>query len=557
MRSDAMKKGIEKAPHRSLFKGMGYTNEQIRRPMIGIANSANDIVPGHIELNKIVKAVRDGILMAGGTPFEFGVMGICDGIAMDHNGMKYALPSREIIADSIECQCMGHPFDGIVFVPNCDKIVPGMLMASARINVPSIFISGGPMLAGQDCGNKTDLIKGMFEGVGKVKTGKMTMAELDYMEDYACPTAGCCAGMFTANSMNCITEAIGMGLPGNGTVPAVYGERIRLAKAAGMQILELVRKNIKPRDIMNKRSFLNAITIDMAFGGSTNTALHLPAIAYEAGIKIDLKLFDDISKKTRYICSLSPGGKYFMEDLYFAGGISALLKVLAENNRIDQSCLTVTGMRLGENIKNARVKDPEVIRNWDNAYSNEGGMAVLYGNLATGGSVVKQSAVSPEMMKHTGPAKVFNSEGEAIKAILGGKIKKGDIVVVRYEGPKGGPGMQEMLSLTAAISGMALKDVALITDGRFSGGTRGASIGHICPEAADGGVIALVKNGDIIEIDIKRRKLDVKITTKEIANRKKSWKKPAPKVTSGYLSRYAKLVSASNMGAVFASKVEL
>ncbi|MEI7904281.1 MAG: dihydroxy-acid dehydratase [Candidatus Firestonebacteria bacterium] len=550
MRSDAMKKGVEKAPHRSLFKGMGYTNEQLRRPMIGIANSANDIIPGHIELNKIVKAVREGILMAGGTPFEFGVIGICDGIAMNHDGMKYSLPSREVIADAIECQCMGHPFDGIVFVPNCDKIVPGMLMASARINVPSIFISGGPMLAGQDCGKKTDLI-GMFEGVGKVKAGKMTLAELDEMEETACPGAGCCAGMFTANSMNCITEAIGMGLPGNGTVPAVYGERVRLAKQAGMQILELVRKNIKPRDILTYKSFLNAITIDMAFGGSTNTALHLPAVAYEAGVKIDLKLFDDISKKTRYLCSLSPAGKNFMEDLYFAGGIPALLKVLADNNRLNVDCLTVTGKKLGENIKNAYVKNPEVIRSWDNAHRKEGGMAVLYGNLATGGSVVKQAAVAPEMMKHTGPAKVFNSEGEATKGILGGKIKAGDIVVVRYEGPKGGPGMQEMLSLTAAVAGMAIKDVALITDGRFSGGTRGASIGHICPEAADGGVIALLKNGDIIEIDIPNRKLQVKLSPKEIAGRKKAWKKPAPKVTSGYLSRYAKMVSASNMGAVF------
>ena len=551
MRSDSMKKGLEKAPHRSLFKAMGYTNEQIRRPMIGIANAANDIVPGHIELNKIVKAVREGILMAGGTPFEFGVIGICDGIAMNHDGMKYSLPSREVIADAIECQCMGHPFDGIVFVPNCDKIVPGMLMVSARLNVPSIFISGGPMLAGQDCGVKTDLVKGMFEGVGKVKAGKMSMAELDDMEDWACSGAGCCAGMFTANSMNCITETIGMGLPGNGTVPAAYGERVRLAKNAGMQILELVKKNIRPRDIMTAKSFLNALTIDMAFGGSTNTALHLPAVAYEAGVKLDLKLFDEVSKKTRYICSLSPGGKHFMEDLYFAGGISALLKVLADNKRLNLNCLTVTGKSLGENIKNARVKNPEVIRSWDNAYRNEGGMAVLYGNLATGGSVVKQSAVAPEMMKHTGPAKVFNSEGEATKGILGGKVKAGDIVVVRYEGPKGGPGMQEMLSLTAAVAGMAIKDVALITDGRFSGGTRGASIGHICPEAADGGTIGIVKNGDIIEIDIPNRKLNVKLSPKEIAKRKKAWKKPAAKITSGYLSRYAKMVSASNLGAVF------
>ncbi len=556
MRSDAMKKGLEKAPHRSLFKACGYTNEEINRPMIGIVNSANEIIPGHVHLDKIVESVKKGVLMAGGTPIEFGVIGICDGIAMNHDGMKYSLPSREVIADSIECECMGHPFDGLVFVPNCDKIIPGMLMASARLNVPSIFISGGPMLAGNYKGVKTDLVKGMFEGVGKVKAGDMTQKELDELEDVACPGCGSCAGMFTANSMNCITEALGMGLPGNGTIPAVYAERLRLAKYAGMEILKIVEKDIKPRDIMTMKAFENAITVDMAFGGSSNTALHLLAVANEAGIEIDIKKFDIISKMTRYICSLSPGGPHFLEDLYFAGGIPALLKVLAENNRLHPECKTVTGKNIGDIVKEASVKNTEVIRSWDKAYRKEGGLAILYGNIATGGAVVKQSAVAPDMMQHTGPAKVFDSEQETIKAIMGGKVKKGDVIVVRYEGPKGGPGMQEMLSLTAAVAGMKIKDVALITDGRFSGGTKGASIGHICPEAADGGPLAVVRDGDLIEMDIPKRLLNVKLSDKELKARLASWKKPKPKITTGYLARYARMVTPSNQGAIFRKNFE-
>jgi dihydroxy-acid dehydratase len=546
-----MKKGLEKAPHRSLFKAMGYTNEEIQGPLIGIANAANEIVPGHIHLDKITEAVKAGIRMAGGTPVEFGVIGICDGIAMNHEGMKYSLASREVIADSIECMAMAHPFDGMVFVPNCDKIVPGMLMASARLNIPSIFISGGPMLAGVHKGVKTDLVKGMFEGVGKVKAGDLTEAELCSMEDKACPGCGSCAGMFTANSMNCITEAIGMGLPGNGTIPAVYAERIRLAKYSGMKILELVKKNIRPSDIFTSKSFENAITVDMAFGGSSNTTLHLLAVAYEAGIKLDIKKFDDISKRTHYICSLSPGGPHFLEDLYFAGGIHSMLKVLADQRKLHLDCKTVTGKRLGENLKGVTVNDSNVIRPWYNPYKKEGGIAILYGNIARKGAVVKQSAVAPEMMKHSGTARVFNSEQETIKAILGGKIKKGDVVVVRYEGPKGGPGMQEMLSLTAAVAGMKIKDVALITDGRFSGGTRGASIGHICPEAAERGEIAIIKTGDIIDIDIPLRKLNVRLSDKEIKSRLKKLKLLPPKIKTGYLSRYAKMVSSSSMGAVF------
>ncbi|MFH1073562.1 MAG: dihydroxy-acid dehydratase [Candidatus Firestonebacteria bacterium] len=553
MRSDAMKKGLEKAPHRSLFKACGYTNEEIKRPMIGIVNSANEIIPGHVNLDKITEAVKTGVLMAGGTPIEFGVIGICDGIAMNHGGMKYSLPSREVIADSIECECMAHPFDGIVFIPNCDKIIPGMLMAAARLNVPSIFISGGPMLAGRTNDGKTDLI-GVFESVGKVKAGDMTEKQLLELENDACPGCGSCAGMFTANSMNCITEAIGMGLPGNGTIPAVYAERLRLAKYAGMQILELVKKDLKPRDIMTSAAFENGITVDMAFGGSSNTALHLLAVANEAGIKLDIKKFDDISKKTRYICSLSPAGKHFLEDLYFAGGIPALMKVLADNGRLNLRCNTVSLKNVGDIVKSAVVKNSEVIRDWENAYRKEGGMAILYGNIAKGGAVVKQSAVAPDMLKHSGPAKVFDSEQETIKAILGGKIKAGDVIVVRYEGPKGGPGMQEMLSLTAAVAGMKIKDVALITDGRFSGGTKGASIGHICPEAADGGPIAIIKDGDIIEIDIPGRKLNVKLSDKEIAARFAKWAQPKPKVTTGYLARYAKMVTPSNQGAIFKNK---
>lgn len=546
-----MKKGLEKAPHRSLFKAMGYIDEELARPLIGIANAANEIIPGHIHLDKIVSAVKSGIRIAGGTPVEFGTIGVCDGIAMNHPGMKFSLPSRELIADSVEIMASAHPFDGLVLVPNCDKIVPGMLMASARLNIPSIFISGGPMLAGFYEGIKMDLVTGMFEGVGKVKAGKLTERQLKEMEDVACPGCGSCAGMFTANSLNCITEAIGMGLPGNGTILAVSGARIRLAKYAGMKIMELIKKDIKPKDILTQKSFDNAITVDMAFGGSSNTTLHLLALANEAGIKLDLKRFDEISKRTPYLCSLSPGGPHFLEDLNRAAGIPALMNELAKHNRINSDCITVTGKTIGDNIKGAEIKDKNVIREWDNPYRKEGGIAILYGNLAPLGGVVKQSAVSPDMMKHEGPAKVFDSEEEATAAILGNKIKKGDIIAVRYEGPKGGPGMQEMLTLTAAVSGMNIKDVALITDGRFSGGTRGASIGHICPEAAEDGPIAALKNGDIIKIDISERKLDVKLTDREIKKRISKLPARKQKTSSKFLLRYANSVTSASLGAIY------
>lgn len=546
-----MKKGLEKAPHRSLFKAMGYTDEELARPLIGIANAANEIIPGHIHLDKIVSAVKSGIRIAGGTPVEFGTIGVCDGIAMNHPGMKFSLPSRELIADSVEIMASAHPFDGLVLVPNCDKIVPGMLMAIARLNIPSIFISGGPMLAGFYEGIKMDLVTGMFEGVGKVKAGKLTERQLKEMEDVACPGCGSCAGMFTANSLNCITEAIGMGLPGNGTILAVSGARIRLAKYAGMKIMELIKKDIKPKDILTQKSFDNAITVDMAFGGSSNTTLHLLALANEAGIKLDLKKFDEISRKTPYLCSLSPAGPHFLEDLNRAGGIPALMNELAKHNRISLNCITVSGKTIRENISETKIKDKNVIREFDNPYRKEGGIAVLYGNLAPLGGVVKQSAVSPEMMKHEGPAKVFDSEEEATAAILGNKIKKGDIIVVRYEGPKGGPGMQEMLTLTAAVSGMNIKDVALITDGRFSGGTRGASIGHICPEAAEDGPIAALKDGDIIKIDIPERKLDVKLTDREIKKRLSEIKPRKQKTSSKFLLRYANSVTSASLGAIY------
>lgn len=546
-----MKKGIEKAPHRSLFKAMGYIDEELARPLIGIANAANEIIPGHIHLDKIVEAVKSGIRIAGGTPVEFGTIGVCDGIAMNHPGMKFSLPSRELIADSVEIMASAHPFDGLVLVPNCDKIVPGMLMASARLNIPSIFISGGPMLAGFYEGIKMDLVTGMFEGVGKVKAGKLTERQLKEMEDVACPGCGSCAGMFTANSLNCITEAIGMGLPGNGTILAVSGARIRLAKYAGMKIMELIKKDIKPKDILTQKSFDNAITVDMAFGGSSNTTLHLLALANEAGIKLDLKRFDEISKRTPYLCSLSPGGPHFLEDLNRAAGIPALMNELAKHNRINSDCITVTGKTIGDNIKGAEIKDKNVIREFDNPYRKEGGIAILYGNLAPLGGVVKQSAVSQDMMKHEGPAKVFDSEEEATAAILSNKIKKGDIIAVRYEGPKGGPGMQEMLTLTAAVSGMNIKDVALITDGRFSGGTRGASIGHICPEAAEDGPIAALKNGDIIKIDISERKLDVKLTDREIKKRISKLPARKQKTSSKFLLRYANSVTSASLGAIY------
>ncbi|MFB3897644.1 MAG: dihydroxy-acid dehydratase [bacterium] len=558
MRSDLMKTGLEKAPHRSLFKAIGYTDEELARPIIGIANSANEIVPGHIHLDRIVEAVKAGIRMAGGTPIEFGMIGICDGIAMNHTGMKYSLASRELIADSVECMAQAQPFDGLVLVPNCDKIIPGMLMAAARVNIPTIVISGGPMLPGKYTqkgplyGKRLDLVKDVFEAVGKVQAGLMSEAELAVCENNACPGCGSCAGMFTANTMNCLTEVMGMGLPGNGTIPAVYAERIRLAKKAGMQILQLVKKQLLPRQILTKQAFENAIAVDMAFGGSTNTVLHLPAIAYEAGIKLDLNLFNQFSKKTPHIAAISPGGDHFMVDLYEAGGVPALMKEIAKKKLLNLDTITVTGKTVRQNIAQAEISNPEVIRSVDNPYHQEGGLAILFGNLAPNGAVIKQAAVDAEMLKFSGPAVVFESEEASVKAILGRKIKKGSVIVIRCEGPKGGPGMQEMLTPTSAVVGMGLgKQVALITDGRFSGGTRGACIGHVSPEAMEGGPIAIVKNGDMIHIDIPARKLEIELTQAEIKRRLKSWHKPKPKINFGYLARYAELVTSASTGAVF------
>lgn len=551
MNSDVIKKGIEKAPHRSLFKAMGYTDEEINRPLIGVANSKNDIIPGHIHLDKITEAVKAGIRMAGGTPVEFGVIGVCDGIAMGHLGMKYSLATRELIADSCEAMALAHSFDGMVFIPNCDKIVPGMLMAAARINIPSVFISGGPMLSIKKDGEYLDL-NSVFEAVGAFKAGKMTEAEVYDYEDNACPGCGSCSGMFTANSMNCLTEALGMGLPGNGTIPAVYAGRIRLAKMVGMKIMELVEKDIKPSDILVPEAFKNALTVDMALGCSTNSVLHLLAISHEAGVEIDLDIINDISSRVPNICKLSPAGPHHLQDLYAAGGVQAVMKELAGKDLINDELLTITGKKVGENIEKACILNREVIRSLDNPYSPTGGIAVLRGNIAPDGAVVKRSAVAPEMLCHRGPAKVFNSEDEAISAIYNGKIIEGDVVIIRYEGPKGGPGMREMLSPTSAIAGMGLdKDVALITDGRFSGATRGASIGHVSPEAMEGGPIAAVKDGDIININIPEGKLNVEISDEELGKRLAAWKAPAPRITQGYLGRYAKMVSSASTGAVF------
>lgn len=549
--SDSIKKGVEKAPHRSLLYALGLTYEEIKRPIIGVANSKNEIIPGHIHLDTISEAVKAGIRMAGGTPIEFPTIGVCDGIAMNHKGMKYSLGSRELIADSIEIMAMAHGFDGLVLIPNCDKIVPGMLMAAARLNIPTIVVSGGPMLAGNCNGDTCDL-SSVFEAVGAHKIGKISEEDLYKIEINACPTCGSCSGMFTANTMNCLTEALGMGLPGNGTIPAVYSERIRLAKQAGMKIMELVERKIKPSDILTKEAFINAFSLDMALGGSTNTVLHLKAIAHEAGVDMPLNYINEISTRVPNLCKLSPAGKYHIEDLHFAGGVSAVLKELTKANLINTEVLTVTGNTLGENIKSAKVLNHDVIRPIDNPYSSTGGLAILYGNIAREGAVVKASAVAKEMLKHEGPAKVFNSEEEAIEAIYGGKIQKGDVVVIRYEGPKGGPGMREMLSPTSALAGMGLdKDVALITDGRFSGATRGASIGHVSPEAMEGGEIAIIEDGDIIEIDIPARKINVKLTDEEIKERMKQWVKPEPKIKTGYMARYAEQVTSANTGAVF------
>jgi len=551
MRSDKMKKGIEKAPHRSLFKAMGYTDEEIKQPMIGVVNSANEIVPGHIHLDIIADAVKAGIRQAGGTPVEFPTIGVCDGIAMNHEGMKYSLASRELIADSVEVMAIAHPFDGLVLIPNCDKIIPGMLMAALRLNIPAVVVSGGPMLAGRSGEREIDLIS-VFEGVGAVKAGKITEDELKHLEDNACPGCGSCSGMFTANSMNCLTEALGLGLPGNGTIPAVEAARIRLAKKAGRQVMELFRKDIKPRDIATPAAFRNAIAVDMALGCSTNTVLHVPAIAHEAGLDLQLDIFNEISRKTPYLCSLSPAGPNHLQDLHTAGGIMAVMKELLKKGLIDEACLTVTGGTLGQSLQYAEVLNYDVIRPNDNPHHKEGGIAILKGNLAPDGAVVKQSGVAPEMMKSRGKARVFNSEEAAVGDILNGKIKPGDVVVIRYEGPKGGPGMREMLTPTSAIVGMGLdREVSLITDGRFSGGTKGAAIGHISPEAAEGGPIALVEDGDGIEIDIPAKKITLKVDDRELEKRKEAWKPPEPRIKTGYAYRYSRQVTSASTGAVF------
>jgi len=550
VRSEMVKKGPERAPHRSLFKAMGYTEEEMSRPLVGIVNSFNEVIPGHIHLREIAEAVKVGVRMAGGTPMEFPVIGVCDGIAMNHEGMKYSLASRELIADSIEIMVKAHMFDALVMVPNCDKIIPGMLMAAARLNIPTVVVSGGPMLAGRYQGKAIDL-SNLFEYVGAVKAGKMTEEELNKIEEAACPGCGSCAGMFTANSMNCLTEGLGLGLPGNGTIPAVYAARKRLAKQAGMKVMELIEKDIKPLDVLTPSAFINAFTLDMALGGSTNTVLHLLAIANEAGVKIDLDAINEISAKTPYLCKLSPAGFHRIEDLDEAGGIPAVMKELSRKELLDLNAITVTGKTVGENIVNVQTQRGEVIRPVDEPYRSTGGLAILKGNLAPMGAVVKEGAVAEEMLRHEGPARVFNSEDESVTAILGGKINKGEVVVIRYEGPKGGPGMREMLTPTSAIAGMGLdKDVVLLTDGRFSGATRGASIGHISPEAMAGGTIAIIEEGDIIQVDIPNRQLNVKLSDEEIQARLAKWTQPEPKIKKGYLARYAKLVTSANTGAV-------
>ena len=550
MKSDNVKKGMQQAPHRSLFNALGLTEEEMDKPLIGIVSSYNEIVPGHMNLDKIVEAVKMGVALAGGVPREFPAIAVCDGIAMGHIGMKYSLVTRDLIADSTEAMALAHQFDALVMVPNCDKNVPGLLMAAARINIPTIFVSGGPMLAGRVHGKKTSL-SSMFEAVGSYSAGKIDEEEVRYYENHACPTCGSCSGMYTANSMNCLTEVLGMGLRGNGTIPAVYSERIKLAKHAGMQIMELLKKDIRPRDIITKESMMNALTMDMALGCSTNSMLHLPAIAHEIGFDFNIKFANEISEKTPNLCHLAPAGPTYMEDLNEAGGIYAVMKEISKLNLLNLDCMTVTGKTVGENIKDAVNFDPEVTRTIENPYSKTGGLAVLSGNLAPDGSVVKRSAVVPEMMEHSGPARVFDCEEDAIEAIKGGKIVAGDVVVIRYEGPKGGPGMREMLNPTSAIAGMGLgSTVALITDGRFSGASRGASIGHVSPEAAVGGPIALVEEGDIIEINIPEYKINLKISDEEMAKRKAKWQPREPKVTTGYLARYAAMVTSGDRGAI-------
>jgi len=550
MKSDKVKKGLERAPHRSLFKAMGYTDEEIDRPWIGVVNAWNEIIPGHIHLNQIASAVKSGVRMAGGTPMEFPVIGVCDGIAMGHVGMKYSLASRELIADSIEIMAKAHQLDSLVMVTNCDKIVPGMLMAAARINIPTVFISGGPMLAGEVNGRPVSL-SNVFEAVGAIKSGDMSEDELSAYEEHACPGCGSCAGMFTANSMNCLTEALGMGLPGHGTIPAVHAERIRLSKRAGMAVMEMFKKDIKPRDILTERALSNGLMVDMALGCSTNTVLHLLAIASEAGVSLSVDIVNEISERTPNLCKLSPAGLHHLEDLHAAGGVQAVMKELSKKDLLDLDVITVTGKTIKENISETKNRNTEVIRPVTNPYSQKGGLAILKGNLAPEGCVVKRSAVAKEMLQHRGPARVFDSEEDVVKAILSYQIKKGDVVVIRYEGPKGGPGMREMLSPTSAIAGMGLdKDVALITDGRFSGATRGASIGHISPEAAEGGLIALIEENDMIFINIVEGTIHLEISEEEITRRKTHWKGKKRDKESGYLARYAKLVTSASTGAV-------
>ncbi|WP_289163263.1 dihydroxy-acid dehydratase [uncultured Parasutterella sp.] len=550
MRSDKIKKGSQAAPHRSLLYALGLTDEELEKPLIGIVSSKNDIVPGHMNLDKVVDAVKQGVALAGGVPIVFPAIAVCDGIAMGHEGMKYSLVSRELIADSTEAMAIAHAFDALVMVPNCDKNVPGLLMAAARLNIPTIFVSGGAMSAGVIGKKKLSLVSA-FEGVGAYKAGKISEEKLHEIEQKCCPSCGSCSGMYTANSMNCLTEVLGMGLPGNGTIPAVQSARIRLAKQAGMQVMELLKKDIKPLDIMTYDAFINAMTMDMALGCSTNSMLHLPAIAHECGFKLDMHLANEISERTPNLCHLSPAGPHFIEELNEVGGIPAVMKEVAKKGLINTNLLTVTGKTIAENIKDAENKDPEIIRPIDNPYSETGGIAALFGNLAPDGSVVKRSAVAPEMLVHKGPARVFDSEEDAIAAIWGGQIKDGDVVVIRYEGPKGGPGMREMLSPTSAIMGAGLgSTVALITDGRFSGASRGAAIGHVSPEAAIGGPIALLEEGDIISINIPEHKLEVELSDEVLEERRKNWKPREPRITTGYLARYAKLVSSGTSGAV-------
>lgn len=550
MKSDNVKSGMQQAPHRSLFHALGMTKEELSRPLVGIVSSYNEIVPGHVNLDKIVAAVKLGVAMAGGTPVVFPAIAVCDGIAMGHVGMKYSLVTRDLIADSTECMALAHQFDALVMVPNCDKNVPGLLMAAARVNVPTVFVSGGPMLAGRVRGHKTSL-SSMFEAVGAYAAGKMSEEEVEEFENNACPTCGSCSGMYTANSMNCLTEVLGMGLPGNGTIPAVYSERIKLAKHAGMAVMEMYRKNICPRDIMTEASFMNALTMDMALGCSTNSMLHLPAVAHEAGIDLNVNIANELSGKTPNLCHLAPAGPTYMEDLNEAGGIPAVMKEISSLGLLNLDCMTVTGKTVGENIVNAVNRNPEVIRPAAHPYSRTGGIAVLRGNLAPDSCVVKRSAVVAEMLVHEGPARVFDCEEDAIDAIKSGKIVAGDVVVIRYEGPKGGPGMREMLNPTSAIAGMGLgSSVALITDGRFSGASRGASIGHVSPEAAVGGPIALVEEGDIIAININANTINVKISDEEMAARKARWQPREPKITTGYLKRYSRLVTSADQGAV-------